>query len=167
MATAKPTTQEAGHPGSQDVEMESVGEVDLVDLHEEFDPDDLNFPLPSPAAVVTMTGGSGGSSMIQRVRTSAISNLKEFTGKDQDEDRARAWIGKVKSALMRDQASDAEKRLTLADLLAGPARNWYRQLASSTRNKLHSIVGSVCQSLDNTTMPADDRTSRLWNICID
>ncbi|POM81136.1 Hypothetical protein PHPALM_933 [Phytophthora palmivora] len=34
--------------------------------------------------------------MIQRVRISAISDLKEFTGKDQDEDRASAWIGKVK-----------------------------------------------------------------------
>ncbi|KAG3011590.1 hypothetical protein PC121_g3914 [Phytophthora cactorum] len=91
MATA---TREAGHPGTQDVEMESVGEVDLADLHEEFDPDDLNFPSPSPAAVVAMTGAGGGSSMIQRVKISAISDLKAFTGKDQDEDRARAWIGK-------------------------------------------------------------------------
>ncbi|RAW30887.1 hypothetical protein PC110_g12760 [Phytophthora cactorum] len=57
MATA---TREAGHPGTQDVEMESVGEVDLADLHEEFDPDDLNFPSPSPAAVVAMTGAGGG-----------------------------------------------------------------------------------------------------------
>ncbi|KAG2782567.1 hypothetical protein PC116_g2124 [Phytophthora cactorum] len=29
---AKSATREAGHPGSQDVEMESVGEVDLADL---------------------------------------------------------------------------------------------------------------------------------------
>ncbi|KAG3136510.1 hypothetical protein PI124_g23575 [Phytophthora idaei] len=142
MATAKPATREAGHPGSQDVEMESVGEVDLADLHEEFDPDDLNFPSPSPAAVVAMTGGGGGSSMIQRVRISAISDLKEFMGKDQDEERARAWISKVKSALMRDQASDAEKCLTFADLLAGPARNWYRQLARSTRNKWPDLLRS-------------------------
>ncbi|KAG3076425.1 hypothetical protein PI125_g21510 [Phytophthora idaei] len=129
MITAKPATREAGHPGSQDVEMESVGEVDLADLHEEFYPDDLDFLSPSPAAVVAMTGGGRGSSMIQRVRISAISDLTEFTGKDQDKDPARAWIGKVKPALMRDQVSDAETRLTIADLLAGPARNWYRQLA--------------------------------------
>ncbi|KAG3101485.1 hypothetical protein PI125_g14448 [Phytophthora idaei] len=134
MATAKPATREAGHPGSLDVEMESVGEVDLADLHEEFDPDDLDFPSPSPAVVVATVSGGGGSSMIQRVRISAISDLKEFTGKDQDENCARAWIGKVKSALMRDQASDVEKCLTFADLLAGPARNWYRQLARSARN---------------------------------
>ncbi|KAG2794167.1 hypothetical protein PC129_g22742 [Phytophthora cactorum] len=102
MATAKPATREAGHPGSQDVEMESVGEVDLVYLHEEFDPDYLDFPSTSPVAVVATVGGRGGSSMIQRVRISAISDLKTFTGKDQDEDRARPWIGKVKLALMRD-----------------------------------------------------------------
>ncbi|KAI9995042.1 hypothetical protein PInf_011996 [Phytophthora infestans] len=80
--------------------------------------------------------------MIQRVRISAISDLKEFTGKDQDEDRARTWISKVKSALMRDQASDAEKCLTFADLLAGPARNWYRQLGRSTRNKWPDLLRS-------------------------
>ncbi|KAG3110129.1 hypothetical protein PI125_g10302 [Phytophthora idaei] len=142
MATTKPATREAGHPGSQDVEMESVGEVDLADLHEEFYPDDLDFPSPSPAAVVAMVGGGGGSSMMQHVRISAISDLKDFTGKDQDEDCARAWIGKVKSALMRDQASDAEKCLTFANLLAGPARNWYHQLARSTRNKWPDLLRS-------------------------
>ncbi|KAG3042763.1 hypothetical protein PC121_g22971 [Phytophthora cactorum] len=142
MATAKPATREAGHPGSQDVEMESVGEVDLVYLHEEFDPDYLDFPSTSPVAVVATVGGRGGSSMIQRVRISAISDLKTFTGKDQDEDRARPWIGKVKLALMRDQASDAEKCLTFADLLAEPARNWYRQLARSTRNKWSDLLRS-------------------------
>ncbi|KAG3177016.1 hypothetical protein PC128_g17043 [Phytophthora cactorum] len=147
MATA---TREAGHPGTQDVEMESVGEVDLADLHEEFDPDDLNFPSPSPAAVVAMTGAGGGSSMIQRVKISAISDLKAFTGKDQDEDRARAWIGKVKSALMREQASDAEKCLTFADLLAGPARNWYRQggLGVSVARKYYH----ACRRLDESSL---------------
>ncbi|OWZ03808.1 hypothetical protein PHMEG_00024396 [Phytophthora megakarya] len=67
---------------------------------------------------------AGSSTMIQRVRISAISDLKVFTGKDQDENRARAWISKVKSAFMRDQASDDEKCLTFADLLAGSAKNW-------------------------------------------
>ncbi|OWZ03747.1 hypothetical protein PHMEG_00024471 [Phytophthora megakarya] len=80
--------------------------------------------------------------MIQRVRISAISDLKDFTGKDQDEDRARAWISKVKSAFMRDQASDDEKCLTFADLLAGSAKNWYRQLSRSTRNKWSELLRS-------------------------
>ncbi|OWY98079.1 LOW QUALITY PROTEIN: hypothetical protein PHMEG_00031248 [Phytophthora megakarya] len=78
--------------------------------------------------------------MIQRVRISAISDLKEFTGKDQDEDRARTWISKVKSAFMRDQASDDEKCLTFADLLAGSAKSWYRQLSRSTRNKWSDLL---------------------------
>ncbi|OWZ07149.1 hypothetical protein PHMEG_00020498 [Phytophthora megakarya] len=87
------------------------------------------------AAVTTAASGSTGFTMIQRVWISAISDLKEFSGKDPDEDRARAWISKVKSAFMRDQASDEEKCLTFADLLAGSAKNWYRQLSRSTRNK--------------------------------
>ncbi|KAG3146827.1 hypothetical protein PI124_g15100 [Phytophthora idaei] len=43
---------------------------------------------------------------------------------------------------MRDQASDAEKCLTIADLLAGPARNWYRQFARSTRTKWPDLLRS-------------------------
>ncbi|OWY94158.1 LOW QUALITY PROTEIN: hypothetical protein PHMEG_00036192 [Phytophthora megakarya] len=81
-----------------------------------------NFPTSAQATVATAAAGSTGSTMIQRVRISAISDLKVFTGKDQDEDRARAWISKAKSAFMRDQASDDEKCLTFADRLAGPRR---------------------------------------------
>ncbi|OWY92680.1 hypothetical protein PHMEG_00038214, partial [Phytophthora megakarya] len=80
--------------------------------------------------------------MIQLVRISAISDIIEFTGKDQDEDRARAWISKVKSEFMRDQASDDEKCLTFADLIAGSAKNWYRQLSRSTRNKWSELLRS-------------------------
>ncbi|POM63372.1 Hypothetical protein PHPALM_21243, partial [Phytophthora palmivora] len=101
----------------------------------EYDPDDIDFPMAARATVATATTGSAGSTMIQRVRIS-----EEFTGKDQDEDRARAWIGKVKSAFMRDQASDEEKCPTFADLLAGFAKNWYRQLSRSTRNKWPDLL---------------------------
>ncbi|OWZ19363.1 hypothetical protein PHMEG_0006402 [Phytophthora megakarya] len=102
---------------------------------QKYDPDDIDFPGPDQAAVATAASGSTGSTMIQRVRISAISDLKKFSGKDPVEDRARAWISKVKSALMRDQASDEGKCLTFADLLAGSAKNWYHQLSRSTRNK--------------------------------
>ncbi|KAI9991176.1 hypothetical protein PInf_018808 [Phytophthora infestans] len=121
------------------MEMESVEEDNS---HDKFDPDDLDGPSPSSTVVATAATGAGGSSMIQRVRISAISGQKKFTGKDQDEDRARTWISKVKSALMRDQASDAEKCLTFANLLAGPAGNWYRQLGRSTRNKWPDLLRS-------------------------
>ncbi|OWZ06245.1 reverse transcriptase [Phytophthora megakarya] len=42
---------------------------------------------------------------------------ERFTGKDMDEDRPRAWIGKVKSAFQRDQATGEKKYLTFADLM--------------------------------------------------
>ncbi|KAI9996345.1 hypothetical protein PInf_013771 [Phytophthora infestans] len=115
---------------TRDVEVESV-EGD--NAHDEFDSDDLDGPSPSIAVVATAAAGADGSSMIQRVRISAISDLKEFTGKDQDE-AEREMISNFKSALKRDQASDA-KSVWLCDLLAGPARNWYRQLGRSTRKR--------------------------------
>ncbi|KAE8960784.1 hypothetical protein PR001_g30267, partial [Phytophthora rubi] len=130
------------NPGTRDVEMESAGSDDLERLQWEYDPDDLDLPTAAPAAVATAAAGSSESTLIQRVRISAISDLKEFTGKDQDEDRARAWISKLKSSFMRDQASDEEKCLTLADLLSGPAKNWYRQLPRSTRNKWTELLKS-------------------------
>ncbi|KAG6590560.1 reverse transcriptase [Phytophthora cinnamomi] len=137
-----PVPQAIQNPGSQDVDMESTESPDPDHSHWEYDPDELDFPTPSRAAVATTTAGSTGSTMIQRVRISAISDLKEFSGKDQDEDRARAWVGKVKSAFLRDQASDGEKCLTFADLLSGSARNWYRQLPRSTRNKWSELLRS-------------------------
>ncbi|GMF48408.1 unnamed protein product [Phytophthora fragariaefolia] len=121
--------------------MLSMGSPD-PDPHWEYDPDDIDLPTTDRAAMATMTTGSTGSTMIQRVRISAISDLKEFSGKDHDEDRARAWLGKVKSAFLRDQASDGEKCLTIADLLSGAARNWYLQLPRSTRNKWTDLLRS-------------------------
>ncbi|GMF38646.1 unnamed protein product [Phytophthora fragariaefolia] len=149
-----PTPTGIQNSGFQDVEMESTGSPD-PDPHWEYDPDDIDLPTTDRAAMATMTTGSTGSTMIQRVRISAISDLKEFSGKGQDEDRARAWLGKgqdedrarawlgkVKSAFLRDQASDGEKCLTFADLLSGAARNWYRQLPRSTRNKWTDLLRS-------------------------
>ncbi|OWZ11925.1 hypothetical protein PHMEG_00014983 [Phytophthora megakarya] len=43
--------------------------------------------------------------------------LEEYSGKGQDEDRARSWLGKMKSAFVRDQAPDSENCLLLGDLL--------------------------------------------------
>ncbi|OWY93743.1 hypothetical protein PHMEG_00036746 [Phytophthora megakarya] len=76
--------------GTQDVDMESIGTPD----QEVWEADDLWIPSSSGhnsgrAAVATAAIASGNSSsLIQRVRISAISDLKEFTGKDMDEDRA-------------------------------------------------------------------------------
>ncbi|OWZ23107.1 hypothetical protein PHMEG_0002063 [Phytophthora megakarya] len=140
-----PASTRPQNQGSQDVEMESIRSSDHGSRRE-YDPDDVDFPTSAQATVDTAATGSTGSTMIQRVRISrsslAKTKPKTFTGRDQDEDRARAWISKVKSAFMRDQASDDEKCLTFADLLAGSARNWYRQLSRSTRNKWSELLRS-------------------------
>ncbi|OWY91101.1 hypothetical protein PHMEG_00040468 [Phytophthora megakarya] len=127
-ANKDPASTRLEHQGSQDVEMESIRSSDQGSRWE--------FPTSAQATVAT------GAAMIQRVRISAISEFKEFSGKDQDEDRTRAWISKVKSAFMRDQASDDEKCLTFADLLAGSAKNWYHQLSRSTHNKWSELLRS-------------------------
>ncbi|KAK1941562.1 hypothetical protein P3T76_007428 [Phytophthora citrophthora] len=122
--------------GTSDIDMESVATQNPDSW--EYDPDDLGIPNSSRptsgrAAVASAALRRGGSSVIQRVRISAISDVKEFAGKDLDEDRARAWISKVKSAFQRDQATEEEKCLTFADLMIGPAKNWYRQLSRTTK----------------------------------
>ncbi|OWY92725.1 hypothetical protein PHMEG_00038146, partial [Phytophthora megakarya] len=132
---SKPTAGETGQ-NVQDVEMESV--ESYHDLHDEYDPDNLSIDTPRQAVVAGPTSTS--STMTPRIRVSAISELKEYSGKDQDEDRARSWLGKVKSAFVRDQAPDSEKCLVLGDLLTGPARNWYRQLSRSTRSNWKSLL---------------------------
>ncbi|POM72519.1 Hypothetical protein PHPALM_10752, partial [Phytophthora palmivora] len=103
---------EAG--GTRDVDMESVESP--RGMQEEYDPDDLSIDMPRQAV--------------------------EFSGKDSDEDRARSWLGKAKSAFVRDQAPDSEKCLVFGDLLTGPARNWYRQLSRSTRSNWKELLGS-------------------------
>ena len=105
--------------------MESVGSShSRSNNYDSHDPilEDLRRPLVA-AAEVTRNGGFNP----QRIRVSAIADLKEFTGRDQAEDRARSWISRVKSAFLLDQAPDTEKCLVFSDLLTGPVRNWYNQ----------------------------------------
>ncbi|POM74577.1 Hypothetical protein PHPALM_8448 [Phytophthora palmivora] len=71
-----------------------------------------------------------------------MSELKEFAGREGDEDRARAWLSKVKSAFMRDQAPDEEKCLVFGDLLTGSARKWYQQLSRTTRSAWKDLLRS-------------------------
>ncbi|CAI5747154.1 unnamed protein product [Peronospora destructor] len=117
-----------------DVEMKSMGSHYTGGSHHsrpsEYDPDDLQIDEPRRPAVAT----TGGGMTTQRIRVSAISDLKEFAGKEHVEDRAIDWMSKVKSAFLRDQAPDSEKCLLFGDLLTAPARNWHRQLSRSARN---------------------------------
>ncbi|KAE8962159.1 hypothetical protein PR003_g28830, partial [Phytophthora rubi] len=81
---------------SQDVQkkMESVGSRHS-EMADEYDPDDMSLEAPRRAAVASAGATSGNTSTPQRIRVSAISELKDFSGKDDDVDRARGWIGKA------------------------------------------------------------------------
>ncbi|POM76152.1 LOW QUALITY PROTEIN: Hypothetical protein PHPALM_6652 [Phytophthora palmivora] len=66
----------------------------------EYDPDDLDLDPPRRATVASASATTTGrSTSVPRIRVSAMSELKVFAGKEGDEDRARAWLNKVKSAL--------------------------------------------------------------------
>ncbi|GMF15584.1 unnamed protein product [Phytophthora fragariaefolia] len=128
------TRPKARSTGDQDVEMESVGTPDQPTTAWEYGPDDLDLGRPARATVATTTATTSNQAInTPRIRVSAMSELKEFAGKYGDEDRARSWFGKAKSAFIRDQAPDQEKCLVFSDRLTGPARNWYRQLFRTTR----------------------------------
>uniref|UniRef100_H3GGM9 Retrotransposon gag domain-containing protein n=1 Tax=Phytophthora ramorum TaxID=164328 RepID=H3GGM9_PHYRM len=135
-----PVVDQTKPPGAQDVDMESVESNRRDHSHpSEYDPDDLGVDAAPRAAVASAGTTGGGTLSATRIRVSAISELKEFSGKDNDEDRARSWFGKLKSAFVRDQAPDGEKCLVFGDLLTGPARNWYRQLSRTTRGNWKSL----------------------------
>ncbi|POM68044.1 Hypothetical protein PHPALM_15842 [Phytophthora palmivora] len=127
----------------RDVDMESVGSLDRHPSLHEYDPDDLDLDPPRRVTVASASATTTGrSTSVPRIRVSAMSELKEFAGREGDEDRARAWLSKVKSAFMRDQAPDEEKCLVFGDLLAGSARNWYRQLSRITRSTWKDLLSS-------------------------
>lgn len=86
-----------------DVKMKSAGSS-----QGEFDPDDLIFPMTPARATVATATTAAPTPVIPHIRLSASSDLKEFHGRDQDEDRAQSWSSKVKIAFVRDQGSDAE-----------------------------------------------------------
>ncbi|POM71340.1 Hypothetical protein PHPALM_12104 [Phytophthora palmivora] len=90
--------------GMRDVEMECVGS--RSGCQGEFDPDDLSIDKPRPA-LVAFTGVSSGNQARAavpgpRIRVSVISELKEFSGQENDEDRERSCLGKMKSVFIRD-----------------------------------------------------------------
>ena len=113
-----------------DVEMKSVESDTYQQIHRgaEYDPDDLWMPKPRVLHVAATGMTTGVGRITQMIRISQISELEEFSGKDREVDKAETWIGKVKSAFIRDQAPDEEICLVFGDLIVGPARYWYRQL---------------------------------------
>ena len=117
----------------------NISRSDVFDP-DDSDPDDSGQEERRHAMVATTETLQNGGGIPQRIRVSAMTELKEFSDKNRDEDRARSWISKVKSAFLRDQAPDEEKCLVFGDLLTGPARNWYNQLRRSTRKKWKRLL---------------------------
>ena len=54
---------------------------------------------------------------------SAMARLKEFTGPEKNEEQARNWISKVKTALLHNQETNEEKCMLVSDLLQGECVN--------------------------------------------
>ncbi|POM71784.1 Hypothetical protein PHPALM_11597 [Phytophthora palmivora] len=149
----------------RDVDMESVGSPDQHPNLHEYDPDDLDHDPPRRATVASASATTTGrSKSAPRIRVSAMSELKEFAGKEGDEDQARAWLSKVKSAFVRDQASDEEKCLVFGELLTGSAQNYLVAQHAvpgricSAASKFN-IVDEECQSRGNIPTRARDRTN--------
>ncbi|POM74754.1 LOW QUALITY PROTEIN: Hypothetical protein PHPALM_8239, partial [Phytophthora palmivora] len=97
--------------------------------------------LPDAAVASASATTTGRSTNVPRIRVSAMSELKEFAGKEGDEDRARAWLKKTKSAFVRDQAPDEEKCRVFGDLLTGSARNGIDILVAQ-----HAVPGWICSA---------------------
>ncbi|ETN19456.1 hypothetical protein PPTG_04767 [Phytophthora nicotianae INRA-310] len=106
--------------------MESVGTY-----HGEYDPDDLDLPASHQATIATAATTTGLPAVTPRIRVSAMTELKECAGKDDDEDRARAWFSK---------APDDEKCLVLVGLFTGSTSNCYRQLSRTTRDDWRELL---------------------------
>ncbi|POM79028.1 LOW QUALITY PROTEIN: Hypothetical protein PHPALM_3374 [Phytophthora palmivora] len=71
----------------------------------------------------------------------AINPVILAPAEDRDVDM-EAWLNKVKSAFVRDQAPDEEKCLVFGDLLTGSDRNWYRHLSRTTRSTWKDLLRS-------------------------
>ncbi|GMF53723.1 unnamed protein product [Phytophthora fragariaefolia] len=128
--------------GDQDVEMESGGSPDRPTTAWEYDPDDHDLGRPARATIATTTATESNQAInTPWIRVSAMSELKEFAGRDGDEDRARSWLGKVNCA-------------------APPAVRG----KTSTRAFKFNTVDEASLSHGSITMPENDLTSHLWNI---
>ncbi|ETI35351.1 hypothetical protein F443_18298 [Phytophthora nicotianae P1569] len=100
-------------------EPQNVDMASMESEHGEYDQDDLDLSVSREATAVTAATTTGLPAIAPCICLSAMSESKELSGKDDDEDRARAWISKT--------------CLVLGGLFTGPARNWYRQLSRTTR----------------------------------
>ncbi|KAE8976357.1 hypothetical protein PF011_g24084 [Phytophthora fragariae] len=127
-------------PGS-DVSMRSAYSTTTQAAYPADDPDDF-FDLgiktgATSRSVMVASNASGGS--MTRIRISATSDLKSFSGRDATEEKSRTWLNKLQSAAKRDGMSPAEVCLLMNDLITGLARQWYLQLSRDIRSSWNDL----------------------------
>ena len=123
-----PRSGPTGHPNPKS-NVFGVGipytDMESADSHDSrsntFDPDNLDIDGFRRPQFVYDKSHYGRGFCCTAIRMSAIADLKEFSGRDHDDNRARSWMQKVRSDLLREQAPNSEKCLVFGDLLTGPA----------------------------------------------
>ncbi|ETL24245.1 hypothetical protein L916_21742 [Phytophthora nicotianae] len=156
-------------------EPQNVDMASMESEHGEYDQDDLDLSVSREAIAVTAATTTGLPAIAPCICLSAMSESKELSGKDDDEDRARAWISKVKSAFVRDQARSTRRvwclvacslgrRVTGTGNLVEPRGATGRISCASSK---FSSADTESRSRDNTTMLGSALMIHRWNTCTD
>ncbi|KAE8893448.1 hypothetical protein PF005_g28465 [Phytophthora fragariae] len=135
---ANPAPTMARSHETADVAMESVSSHTSTSSgtrRADEDPDDMfDLDIRTPRTTIsTVTAGGVG---LARVRLSASSELKEFSGRDASEEKARLWLNRLKS----DGMTGEEVCGQFSDLVNGPARQWYLQLPKKVKKSWTELM---------------------------
>ena len=74
-----------------------------------------------------------------RIRVATPLEIKEYNGRDRDEERAKSWFNKLKLVFERDQSTATEKCKQFPSMLTGPAKSWYNQLSRPTKENWKTV----------------------------
>lgn len=80
-----------------------------------------------------------GKSMVC-VRSTQPTEIKDFSGRIHDDEKARQWLGRLFTVGRRDQLSGKEMCDLFRDHLIPPAKNWFRQLDPAVRRSWIALV---------------------------
>ncbi|KAE8882332.1 hypothetical protein PF003_g33634 [Phytophthora fragariae] len=127
-----------------DVAMESVSSRSSTKSRArraDEDPDDLfDLDVGAPRTAAAISTATAGGVSLARVRLSASSELKEFSGRDAGGEKARLWLNRLKSAARRDGMTGEEVCGQFSDLMSGPARQWYLQLPKKVKQSWTELM---------------------------
>ncbi|EGZ24115.1 hypothetical protein PHYSODRAFT_253124 [Phytophthora sojae] len=141
---ANPTPTVARPQEAADVAMESVSSRSSTrsrTRRDADDPDDLfDLDIGVPRTTAAVSTATAGGVALARVRLSASSKLKEFSGRDASEEKARLWLNRLKSAARRDGMAGEEVCGQFSDLMSGPARQWYLQLPRKVKKSWTELM---------------------------